>query len=385
MKKRHIIIIGGVLIFAFVVGIVGSLPTPVITKSNNLRIYDRSNNLIYEEVYGVKSKYIELEKLPSYVPASFIAIEDKNFYSHKGFDFKRIIKSFFINLTSFKIKEGASPISQQYARNTMLSNERTLLRKIKEAYYTFKIESKYSKQEILEGYLNSLYFGHGITGIEGASNFYFNKSAEHLTLSEATVLAAVCNAPAVYSPSINPKNTKVRQNKVLRKMYDLDFISEKQYYDAVLDSNEYYLEKDNPDNFYYYRDAVIQELVSLNLYENKAKLKGLKVITNINIDLNSKINEIIGKHKPTDEDIQVSVVVMEPFSNKVLSLNGGFDYNLSSFNRALSSKRSVASTIKPLLYYLALINNFNPTTKLTSEKTNFYIKDFGSYSPSNPS
>lgn len=90
MKKRHIIIIGAVVIFAFVVGIVGFLPTPVIVKSNNLRIYDRSKNLIYEEVYGVKSKYIELEKLPSYVPASFIAIEDKNFYSHKGLILKEL-------------------------------------------------------------------------------------------------------------------------------------------------------------------------------------------------------------------------------------------------------------------------------------------------------
>ena len=175
------------------------IPSPTLNKTNFIEIYDNKGELIYSELYQYESNYIQLNLLNSYTPQAFIAIEDKNFYNHKGFDIKRNIQSFFINLFSLSIKQGASTITQQYARNTLLNPKRTLSRKLKEAFYTIQIERKYTKNQILEGYLNSLYFGHGLTGIDAASQYYFGKSPYELTIAESAMLAGVCNAPSFYS------------------------------------------------------------------------------------------------------------------------------------------------------------------------------------------
>jgi len=360
------------------------IPTPILEKTNYIELYDQNNELIYNELYQNESNYIDLENLNNYTYNAFIAIEDKNFYKHHGFDIARNIKAFFINLFSLSIKQGASTITQQYARNTLLNTERTLSRKIKEAFYTIQIERKYTKNQILEGYLNSLYFGHGLTGIDSASYFYFDKSPYELTIAESAMLAGICNAPTIYSPANNVDNAIKRQRLVLYQMLIQNYITKAQYQEALKEELTYNLSKKQTDNFNYYKDSVINELDKLNLYTKKNLQKGLKVYTNLDIDLTNKINTLLQKYKPLDKDTQISIVIMEPFSNKILYLTGGFDYTESSYNRAVNSSRQIGSTIKPLLYSLALANGFSPSTLLTSEETTFNIKDIGSYSPKNP-
>lgn len=373
------------LIFSFfIVSMIYITPSIILNKPNYIEIYDQNNELIYSELYQNKSEYIDLNTLNDYTYNAFVAIEDKNFYNHHGFDIKRNIQAFFINLFSFSIKQGASTISQQYARNTLLNNKRTLSRKIKEAFYTIKIEQKYSKFEILEGYLNSLYFGHGITGIGGASKYYFNKNPSDLTIAESAILAGICNAPSIYSPSNNKENTIKRQRLVLYQMLIENYITQEQYQQAINEQITYHLVKENSNNFNYYKDSILNQLDKLNIYSKQNLQKGLKIYTNIDIELTNKINDILKKYIPLNKDTQLSIVILEPFSNKILYLNGGFDYNTSSYNRAINASRQVGSTIKPLIYSLALANGFSPSTLLTSEETTFNIKNIGVYSPKNP-
>jgi len=384
MKKTIKILLSFTIIITFSISSLTFLtPSPILDKSNYIEFYDTEGNRIYNELYEYESEYVNLSLLNNYTYNAFISIEDKNFYNHKGFDLKRNIQAFFINLFSFSIKQGASTITQQYARNTLLNNKRTLSRKIKEAFYTIQIERKYSKKQILEGYLNSLYFGHGLTGIDAASKYYFNKSPYELTIAESALLAGVCNAPSLYSPKINLENANKRKNLVLYQMLIQNHITKEEYQKALKEEISYNFNKTNKNNFYYYKDAAINELKSLKLYTKENLNKGLKVYINMDYDLNSEINELLKIYKPLNADIQISIVIMEPFTNKVLYTNGGFDYNESSFNRAIYSKRQIGSTIKPLLYSLALSNGFTPTTLLTSEETTFNIKDFGTYSPKN--
>ena len=384
MEKALKISISITLIIAFLITLLTFLvPAPILKKVNYIELYDNNNQKIYSELYKYESQYTPLEFINAYTYNAFIAIEDKNFYKHNGFDISRNIQALLINLFSLSIKQGASTISQQYARNTLLTNKRTISRKIKEAFYTIQIERKYSKKQILEGYLNSLYFGHGLIGIDAASKYYFNKKPEYLTIAESAMLAGICNAPSLYSPKINPQNANSRKNLVLYQMFTQDYISSKEYQEALKETINYNFNKENKNNFHYYKDAVINELKNLNLYTKENIQKGLKIYTNIDLDITNKLNDLIKNYVPLNSDTQISIVIMEPSTNKVLYINGGFDYIKSNFNRATDSYRQIGSTIKPLLNYLALNNGFSPTTLLTSEETTFNIKNIGEYSPKN--
>ena len=170
-----------------------------IENSNSIYMYDKDKKSFYEGNNGTK-KWIKLKDISKDLVNATIYSEDKNFYNHTGFDVPRIIKSIFVNIKSKDLKEGASTITQQYARNLFLTFDKTWERKIKEAWYAFKLETQYSKEEILEGYLNTINYGNGILGIENASHYYFNKSAKDLTLAESSMLAGIPKSPDNYSP-----------------------------------------------------------------------------------------------------------------------------------------------------------------------------------------
>ena len=258
MKKLFKISISIILILCFItLSLTYIITSPNLNKANYIEIYDTNNNLIYTELYGYQSNYIHLDTLNSYTYNAFVAIEDEDFYKHNGFNISRNIQAFLKNLFSLSIKEGASTITQQYARNTLLNTKKTLSRKIKEAFYTIQIERKYSKKKILEGYLNSLYFGHGLTGIDAASNYYFAKKPSELTLAESAMLAAICNAPSIYSPKINITNANKRKALVLYKMLIQNYITKEQYQTALKEEIIYNFNKNTIDKFYYYKDAVI--------------------------------------------------------------------------------------------------------------------------------
>ncbi len=358
-------------------------PKIAISGANNLAIYDVNKDLVFSG--NVNKDWINLDKVSKNVIKATIASEDKNFYKHSGFDFLRIIKSLIINIMSKDNVQGASTISQQYARNLFLDFDKTWKRKWKEMWVAIKLENHYSKNEILEGYLNTINYGHGIFGIEKASKYYFNKSAKDLTLAEASILVGIPKSPSNYSPIINYEAAKERQLLVLNMMEKnnlIDKIEKEKVYNTTL---EFHGENTKYDTkmIMYYQDAVIKELKSIStIPESYIETGGLKIYTNFNIDYQKKLEESANNNLDDNKDLQVAGVVMEPHTGKIFAILGGKDYYQSQFNRAIASKRQVGSTMKPFLYYAALENGFTASTSFLSEKTTFAFGE-QTYSPKN--
>lgn len=367
-----------VYIIAFLAG------EPDLNKDRYLKLYDDQEELFYQSINNYSGQYVSIDNVSHYFKDAIVAIEDKRFYQHHGFDFIGISRAIKTNITDGKNSQGASTITQQYARLLYLTNEKTWSRKIKEAFYTMQLESHLDKEEILEGYMNNVYFGHGIYGIENASQYFFNKSARNLTLNEASMLAGVVNGPQYYSPLIDETQSKKRQNIVLQAMYENDYITKKQMNivkneKLVLSTNH---EIQNNMSTFYYKDTVIDELEELGYYNNQYLNKGLNIYTSFHQEYQNKLNEII-KEKNIESDLQCAFVVTDPQTSQLQAVIGGKDYSTSQYNRATKANRQIGSTIKPLLYYLALENGFNPTTKFASQPTTFQLSDGTSYSPKN--
>lgn len=350
-----------------------------INTSNGYYLYDLDNNLIN----GTSDQWIELDNISQYLIDATISIEDKNFYKHQGFDYLRILKSLYVNLKSGKTLQGASTITQQYAKNLFLEFDKTWERKLKEAWLTIQLESQYSKDEILEGYLNTINYG-GVYGIENASYYYFNKSASELTLAEATILAGIPKSPTNYSPILNYDNSKNRQYLVLQAMVNNDIISEKEMENAYNKELVFYgyLQNNNLNTLRYFQDSVMDELETLDLPSSFLDTGGIKIYTTLDMNAQTILDNAI-KNNSTNEELQLASIVMNPNNGEVLALAGGKDYNISQYNRALYSKRQVGSTLKPFLYYSALENGFTESTTFTSEETTFVFSNDQTYSPAN--
>lgn len=385
--------IGKVLIVFFIAGILCYLgikiyvhfsPKVVINTANSVFLYDNNEKVFFQG--NDEKEWVSLDVISSYVVDATIYTEDKNFYKHHGFDFLRILKAFYINLTSGATRQGASTITQQYAKNLFLSFDKTWKRKWDEMWYTIKIESTYSKDEILEGYLNTINYGHGMYGIENASNYYFGKSAKDLSLAEATMLTGIPKSPSNFSPLVDFDAAKERQLLILKLLVENDIITESEKDKAYNEKLKFLGEKERDDltTVMYYHDAVMDELESIDsIPKSYSDTSGLKIYTNLDLDLQKKVEENIQESIPDDSKIQTSVVLMNPDTGGVLALIGGKDYNESSFNRATDSLRQVGSTMKPYLYYAALENGFTSSSSFTSEETTFVFNDQEDYTPQN--
>lgn len=391
MKKKKILLKLFVF-FSFFICILFTLiyfyirltPKMDLKKTNNIILYDKNNEVFFKG-NGTK-EWISLSLIDEDLINATISIEDKRFYSHNGFDYIRIIKSMYNNIKSGNIVEGASTISQQYARNLYLNFDRNWSRKIKEAWLALKLEINYSKDEILEGYLNTINYGNGVMGIQNASRYYFNKSAEDLTLAEASMLAGIPGSPQEYSPINNEEKAKERQKIILSTMVDNGYISKKEADAAYNIKLTYYGKKDslNLSTLMYYKDAVLSELEDLNIIPNDyLDSNSLKIYTNLDLNAQSSLENSVNSNITDNNDIQVSSVMVENKSGKVIALTGGRNYEKSQYNRVLYSKRQVGSTMKPLLYYAALENGFTASSTFLSEPTTFSLGNNKTYTPAN--
>lgn len=359
-------------------------PKIELKSTNQYYIYDNNKELVYE---GSKtSEWVSLNNISEYSKDAVISIEDKNFYKHKGFDYLRIVKALISNLKNKNIVQGASTISQQYIKNMYLSFDKTWKRKIEEAFLTLELEMHYDKDEILEGYVNTINYGQGNFGIENASQYYFNKKAKDLNLEEAIMLAGIPKNPNNYNPVSNINKCIKRANVVAKTMLDNNYITEKQYKDLNF-SNVNIVGKKSNNNLQmlmYYQDAVIDELKTLkNIPSSLIESGGLKIYTTLNLEAQKSLEESILNNMSDSNNLQVASIVINPKNGGVEALTGGLDYSKSQFNRAVSSKRQVGSTMKPILYYSALENNFTSATTFLSAPTTFNLANNQSYAPSN--
>lgn len=377
------------LIIGFIVGlgIYGyeqTSPKLEIKSANNISLYDSTGNLYFQG--SGTNEWVALKDISQNVIDATISTEDKNFYKHFGFDFLRIIKAGYTNILAGKTKQGASTISQQYVKNLFLDFDKTWERKWNEMWLTLNVETHYSKEEILEGYLNTINYGHGMYGIANAADYYFNKKAKDLTLAEASMLVGIPKSPSNYSPLINYDLAKSRQSLILKGMVKNNYISEDEMNEAYQEELTIIGKKAtiNSDTILYFQDAVLTELNSIKSIPNSfLDTGGLKIYTTLDMNAQSSLEQSIKENLKNNEEVQTSGIMIDPKTGNIIALVGGKDYSTSQYNRATKSLRQVGSTMKPFLYYAALENGFTSSTSFTSEQTTFAFSNKDSYSPKN--
>lgn len=315
--------------------------------------YDNNDNILVSS--DLTSNKIELSDINDYTKNAFISIEDKEFYNHNGLNYKRIIKASLNNLKSMSFKEGASTITQQLVKNRYLTNDKTIDRKIKEAYLSIKLEKQESKDKILETYLNSIYFGNGAYGIYDASKLFFNKLPNELTISESCVLAGSIKAPSLYSPINNIENSTSRRNLILGEMLDDGYINNEEYNNAIAEEiiiadNNYSYSKND-----LYNDYVINEASEiLNVSKNNVMYGGYKIYTYKDAEIQKLLDKNIynmeNYHINSFGNIADSLGIVIDNSNYTVSaISGKSDYSL------LNIKRQPGSLIKPIFTYAPAI------------------------------
>ena len=376
-----LIIFGSILAYAKILG------APPLAVPQSTLFFADDGTLIGESNSGQKRYWVRLKDISPDLVNATVSIEDKNFYEHHGFDFKRIAGAVVADVQAFAKVQGASTITQQYARNLFLEHDKTWKRKLHEAFYTIRLEMNYSKKDILEGYLNTIYYGNGAYGVEAASQYYYGKKAADLTLAEASMLAGIPKGPGYYSPLASMERAKTRQHTILQSMVKNKYISKKTAKKAVeqpltiVGVHSTQKVKVAP----YFQDAVKNALKNqLHLDDRTIALGGLKVYTTLNLHQQEAAERQVNQYVASTSEIQVGLVAMDPKNGYVRAMIGGRDYEKSPFNRAIQAVRQPGSTIKPLLYYAALEQGFTPSSTMRSEFTTFHFDDGqADYTPHN--
>ena len=358
--------------------------------------YDSKGSLIYTTLSEERRIPININYIPDHTQKAFIAIEDNRFYDHLGVDFRGTARAVVSTLSGREV-QGGSTITQQLAKNAFLTQERTITRKIKEAFLARELEKRYTKDEILEMYLNHIYFGQGAYGVESAARYYFNKEAKDLNIAESATLAAIPKSPNYFNPFENPKASKERQELVIDQMVKYGFITEVQGEAAKKEELKLATtakkREDNP-NFYFIdmiTQKVIDELGAEALYKG-----GLKVYTTLDSDMQRAAIESL-KHLPApvapfmeEKDLeklkedehpvayndknkltqpQVALVAIDPNTGHVKAMLGGRGQD--KFNRATLSVRQPGSSFKPFVYLTGMANGFTPASIMEDKEEEF--------------
>ena len=337
-------------------------------------IYDINNNLL-DTITNENREPVSISEVPLHVQNAFLAIEDRKFRTHHGFDFMRLGKAVLSNITGHS-REGGSSITQQLAKNVFLSPERALDRKVKEALLAVEIERKYTKDEILEHYLNTIYFGAGAYGIKNAAKVYFDKDIKDLTVAEAALLAGIPKSPTKYSPASEKtfNNSIQRQRIVLQQMYNYKFITEGQYEEAknqkiVISKNanaknneneeERISTSNNAPEFTTIAISEAKRILKIDDNSQNALLDGYKIYTTVDLDMQRAAYKALHNNYNIKrrKKLNGALISIDPHTGYVKAMVGGKDYKKGDFNRALSATRQPGSSYKPIVYLAALQNN----------------------------
>ncbi|MFJ8267085.1 transglycosylase domain-containing protein [Peribacillus asahii] len=340
---------------------------------------DNQGKIISEISLAKNRVNLSDEEIPTFLKDLFVTIEDRQFYHHEGIDAVAISRAVLVNSQSTSIEQGASTITQQLARNVYLTHERTYDRKITELLYAYQMERLFSKEEILDLYINAIYFNNGTYGIEAASQFYFNTSAKKLSKAQLAFLAAIPNNPERYNPLKHFKATKNRQERILRQMVEAEFLSEKQYKKLVQEKITLNVRTkvDNYPDYVTYvhhelkqlvaaREGLTARLASKDQTVRKQAEKQLQTKVTKLLNSGVTIHTALDPHLQTTAkqalnngiaygDIEGAAVVIQHHTQELVSLIGGKNYKKNSFNRAYQSYRQPGSAIKPLLVYAPYI------------------------------
>jgi len=379
---------GAIFVFSYLMGLDEWKqfdPSRIGEMQQTLLIYDRAGNetaALYNQQNRV---YLPIEEIPDYVKSAFIAIEDARFYQHHGVDVVRILGAFVNNLKNDKV-QGGSTITQQLVKLTSLTGVQRMSRKIQEAVMAYELEQMYSKDKILEMYLNYIYFGNGAYGVEAAAKTYFGVHAKDLTLAQAALLAGVIKGPSNYAPHLNLEKSIKRRNLVLSEMYKLGYITNSQKEQA--EAEEVVL-VDKPKNRYgYYTDMVLREAERLLAVDSEELLSGgYRIYTALDQDMQKYLEKLYADGSLFPENAadgalcQSAFCVLDSETSEILAIVGGREYETRrGLNRATDIRRQPGSAIKPVIVYAPAIEKlgYSPATMVLDEKA-----DFNGYVPKN--
>ncbi len=383
---------------------------------------------VIKEFFFERRDYVPLKDIPILMQKAIISTEDKRFYSHWGFDLKRTMKAAYVDLIHLARLEGASTITQQLARDLYFTQQKVFIRKIRELITAIQIERTYSKDEIIEMYLNHIWFGHGCYGIKAAAEYFLNKSVKDLNLEESALLAAIVNVPAVYSPINHPERALKRRNLVLSLMYRNGELSEEEYLQAkekpiVLGEGGRPGRNDIGPYFTEHIRRTLEKQFGTDLYTGgytihttldsrmqkfaesatKAKLSKLQEIVRNRFKNPVKFQELLDKfvkdsslHASIMKDttkvdslinqyaaVQTAFIAINPKNGHVLAMIGGRDFVESKFNRAVQAKRQPGSAFKPFIYTAVFDNGYPPTFEVLNQPIALFMPDGTRWQPRN--
>ncbi len=383
-----------ILIIFFIIISIGVLTYGVQSKVSEiknykpkiaLRILDRNDRLIANVFEDEFRYFAKFDEIPPKIIETLLAVEDTMFFEHNGINFDAISRAMIKNIKNGGYTEGGSTITQQLVKNIALSSEKTIDRKLKEAILARKIENIMTKEEILEKYLNHIYFGHGYYGVKTAAHGYFNKDLQNLTLKEIAMLMALPRAPSYYDPVKNLEFSISRANNILERMHSIGWIDKDEYETAIKERPNVYNQTLSQNLAPYIVDEVLRQLSSIK----DLKTGGYVVKTNIDLDYQkiaqnalvhgyNNIQKRLSNRSKTNTDnndeidtLNGAIVVTENETGNILALVGGIDYTRSNFNRATQSQRQFGSTIKPFIYQIAFDMGYSPASNISDTAKRF--------------
>lgn len=396
----------GILALAFL--LFGDLPAPdallTRTSPDTTKIFDRKGKLLYEilDPRAGRRTRVALDELPAHLRNAVVAVEDANFYTHPGVDAVGVVRAMVQYAQAGYIVSGGSTITQQLSRLVLLSREeqesRTVARKLREMALALRITQAYSKDQILNMYLNEVYFGNLAYGVEAAARTYFGKPARDLDLAESALVAGLIQSPAAHDPYVNPDAARARQRVVLDLMVKAGYITTD---DADLAANEV-LHLKATDKREIIRAphfvAYVRNLLEQQYGEQAVNAGGLNVITTLDLDLNSRAQEIISRHvnalksRTRNENApdynlnDAALIALDPATGEIVAMVGSADYFDESIDGAVNvalSLRQPGSSIKPITYAAAFARDYTPATVLSDVPTTFQTQENEPYAPQN--
>jgi penicillin-binding protein 1A len=431
-----LIITGSIFLILFVVVILlltKDLPTLEQLEKYEQKFSTKLYSLdlkILKELYFIKRTYTPLDSIPEHLKQAALSTEDREFFDHWGFNSKRFAKAMLIDLFAMRYEQGASTLSQQLARGLFLTQEKKIIRKLRELLLSLQIEYTYTKNEILEMYLNHMYYGHGAYGVQAASKKYFEKNVADLTLDQSALLIALLKAPNYFSPYRHPEAGLQRRNLVLHNMLVCDFISREEYEQAcaieITTGLKTFDAKEEFGTAPYFTEWVRQYLQSK--YGIMVYTDGLSVYTTIDTRIQACAEVAVKNHLPTiqakvthnfktrnqyldlippsiiekkglqniksnpafidsiinaNAAVQVGMVALDPSNGYILAMIGGRDFEESKWNRVVQTRRQPGSAFKPIAYATAIDNGYSPSNELLNQPVVVYLDNGQIWRPMN--
>jgi len=370
-----LVLLGGSIAGAFVgayLGLTHDLPQirslEEFKPDTVTRIFS-ADKVLLAELYSEKRDPVPLERIPAYLKAALVATEDRKFYKHSGVDLKGIARAIVKDIQAGKFVEGASTITQQLAKTLFLTPRKSLVRKIKEALLAFQLERRYTKDEILEMYLNQVYFGSGAYGVESAARIFFGKPVQDLNLTECALIAGMPKSPSRYSPLVNQDLALKRKNIVLRQMRDTGIITDTTYHQAVKSKIQIESRKKKIKNAPYFVEY-IKTFLEETLGDSRLYKGGLSVHTSLDFKLQQTAEKAVADGLSALEsrmiqtgietsELQSALISLDVISGGIIAMVGGKNYYESPFNRVIKAKRQPGSAFKSIVYAYAIEQEFS--------------------------